>query len=441
MALAAREEDFLRGEALANLVAARAYGEGWFVAAPGYAPYGDFVWHRDNAECVMAMDEYASAFAQPSLFEMTAKAILRSFLYFESKRKGVEKLSKMRSKLGNPEFYDSSNHPHARVSKAGEELPGPWNNIQYDSVARMVIALAKHVSLTRDALLVERCKQGLAVALQYLTDSIWDSYGEKRVLTVSANEWEERDEPHLRGPLFSSVLGLLHASGRFSREVLQQYIDPRALDLEGYEKQTWSMLNGYFVTDGIIRMIKRFAEPPTGICSTSLWLLTSFGAFPPKSEVFEKTLGALLSSRRLCVELPSADGASPGASARAPVHSDGDVALRRYELSPAQAAPASLPASHVDTYWGGQAWIITTAQLSTAMAMRGDPDRARSLLSLCLESRDAQGHLPEQFEGTYIDESYHERWKGWSRVGTPAPWLAWSHAEVLRAFAAVRGAS
>lgn len=442
MAMDVHDAEFIRGKGLRNLLAASVEGEGWFTAAPGYSPYGNYVWHRDNAECIMALDEYAAAFGDRSILERTSKAVLRSFLYFESKQKGVEKLSRMKSKLTNPEFYDSSNHPHARLSLRGEELPGPWNNIQYDSVARMVVALAKHLSITHDEVLFERCKQGLVVALQYLTEAIWDSSGEKRALTVSANEWEERDEPHLRGPLFSSVVGLLHASGKFSREVLRQYLDPKWLDLEGYQRQTESMLRGFFIRNDTIRMIKRFEESPVGICSTALWLLTTFEVFPPRRPVFEKTLETLMLNRTLGVELPAIDGASGRGSSGHANPGETVVALRRYELGSTDGSPGSAPREgrHVDTYWGGQAWVITTAQLATAKAMNGDLSEAKSLLAVCLETRDAEGRIPEQFEGTYHDHSYHERWREWSHTGTPAPWLAWSHAEVLRAFTTIHNA-
>jgi hypothetical protein len=443
MELTETEADYVHDGCLTNLLTASVEGDGWFMAAPGYAPYGNYVWHRDNAECIMALDEYAATFGEARLFETTSKAILRSFLYFESKQKGVERLSGMKVKLTNAEFYDNSNHPHARLTRNGEELPGPWNNIQYDSVARMVVALAKHLSLTRNVGLFERCKAGLGVALRYLTDSIWDQSGSQRALTVCANEWEEKDEPHLRGPLFSSVVGLLYASGKYSRTVLQEYTDFRGLDLEGYEKQTESMLKGFFVKDGVIRMIKRFDESPVGVCSTALWLLTSFDAFSPGGEVFDKTLDSLMSNRNLGVRLRTIDGASSGSSGGG--SSDSVVALRRYELSqpemPSEGATAREGNGHVDTYWGGQAWIITTAQLATALAMRGDATQAKELLSVCLETRSAEGTLPEQFEGTYHDHAYHEKWREWSKARTPAPWLAWSHAEVMRAFAAVHRAS
>ena len=307
-----------------------------------------------------------------------------------------------------------------------------------------VVALAKHLSLTRDVGLLERCKAGLGVALRYLTEAIWDQSGSQRALTVCANEWEERDEPHLRRPLFSSVVGLLYASGKYSRSVLQEYVDFRGLDLEGYEKQTESMLKRFFVKDGVVRMIKRFDEAPVGICSTALWLLTSFDVFPPGGDVFDKTLDSLMRNRNLGVQLMSIDGAS-GSGSGSRGSSDSVVALRRYELSPpekpGEGAPPRGGDGHVDTYWGGQAWIITTAQLATALAMSGDAPQADELLSVCLETRNAEGSLPEQFDGTYHDQAYHQKWREWSRVPTPAPWLAWSHAEVLRAYATIHGGS
>jgi hypothetical protein len=449
--------EFLEGKCLKNLLAARVDGDGWFMAAPGYAPYGDYVWHRDNAECVMALDEYAATFGETGLFEITAKAILRSFIYFESKQKGVTKLSNMKSRLTNPEFYDNAYHPHARLSMNGDELSLPWNSIQYDSVSRVVVALAKHLSLTRNSRLFERCKPGLIVALQYLFNAIWDDGGSKRVLTVCANEWEEKDEPHLRGPLFSSVVGLLFASGKYSRTILQQYLDLRDLDLDDQVKHTESMLKGFFVREGVVRMIKRFDEAPMGICSSALWLLTTYDAFPLQGEVFRKTLDAMTRSRGLGAPLRKTVSTTNAAGAFGTSGADGGgstdnsvIALRRYDLSVPEkrmgrvsAAPAtsSERGGHVDTYWGGQAWVITTAQLATAIAMAGDVSRAKDILNACLRTRDSEGRLPEQFEGTYHDKSYHEKWREWSDEPAPAPWLSWSHAEVLRAYTAIYRAS
>jgi hypothetical protein len=423
------------------------------MAAPGYAPYGNYVWHRDNAECIMALDEYAATFGETYLFEITSKAILRSFLYFESKQKGVIKLCKMKSKLSNPEFYDNSYHPHARLSRNGEELFTPWNSIQYDSVARMVIALSKHLSLTRNVRLFEKCKAGLNVSLQYLFNAIWDESGTKRSLTVSANEWEEKDEPHLRGPLFSSVVGLLNASSRYSRRVLQEYCDLKDFDLADYEKQTDSMLKGFFVRNDTIRMIKRFDESPVGMCASSLWLLTTFDAFSPRGDVFKKTLAALMSNQNLSVELGKRGDASA-------VHTDpdggadnsaagsvrrGPVMLRRYELMTTSERPPEgaivTTDGLVDSYWGGQAWIITTAQLATALAMSGEVVEAKQTLDACLQARDSEGKLPEQFAGTQYSQSYHDKWRVWSQAQTAAPWLAWSHAEVLRAYSTIYRAS
>lgn len=430
MDLSRAEVEYVHEGCLTNLLAARAEGEGWFMAAPGYAPYGNYVWHRDNAECAMAIDEYAEAHGEARLFEASAKAILRSFLYFESKGKGVHRLLGLKGKVTNPDFYESSNHLHARLSCKGEELSGPWNNIQYDSVARLVVALAKHVRASGDAALLERCKPGLRVALEYLVEAIWDGEGHRRMLTVSANEWEERDEPHLRRPLFASVVGVLYASAAYYAEVLQQHADFRDLDVQGFRRQTLSMLEGFFVRDYTVRMLKRFEEQPVGRCSTSLWLLTSLAAFPAGGEVFERTLDSLMRDGSLLVSLRSGER--------------GAVGLRRYEIGE-ERAPGAHPArpvsGYVDTYWGGQAWIITTAQLATALAIGGRHSLASDILSACIGARDADGRLPEQIDGTCSDPGFYQRWREWTGATSPAPWLAWSHAEVLRAYTTILNAS
>ncbi len=420
------QDDYIHGQCLENLLHARVRDDGWFIAAPGYVPYGNYVWLRDNAECVIALDKYAATFGETRLFDISAKALYRSFRYIESKEKGVKTLSMMQSKLANPEFYNQSYHPHARLTGNGEELTAPWNNIQYDSVSRCLIALAKHLAYTRDTSLFEKCRPGVRVAISYLFDAIWEHSGPRRLLTVCANEWEEKDEPHLKSPLFSSVVGLLHAA---SREciALEEHIEVKDIKLEEYEKQTRSMLTGFFLKDDEVRMMKRFQEPPAGTCSTSLWLLTTYDVFPVKGDIFDRTLDSLRLNKNLAVELDLNHGAS------------GKVrALRRYEV-PNGSDPSGGPV-HVDTYWGGQAWIITTAQLATCLARRGHVDEASDTLNLCLQARNSEGELPEQFEGTYMGETDHEKWKEWTGTSTPAPWLAWSHAEVLRAYAAIHNA-
>lgn len=421
--LTAEQTEYIHGQCLTNLLSARVVDEGWFMAAPGYGPYGNYVWLRDNAECVMALDEYSATFGKRTIFEYTGKALLRSFRYLESKEKGVGILSAMRSKVANPDFYNAAYHPHARLSSSGEELTAPWNNIQYDSVARTIIALAKHLSFTRDTSFFQKCERGLKVAMNYLFDAIWDNSGTERMLTVSANEWEEIDEAHLRRPLFSSVVGLIYAASRYAAS-LQEYVEMRNIELKEYETQTRSMIEKFFLYDGVIRMIKRFQEPALGICSSSLWLMTTYGVFPSGSDTFSKTIESLAWNENLTVELGLKD-----------IPQEKACGLRRYEIA-SWGEPYS-NAYFVDEYWGGQAWIITTAELAIALAMKGDAEHSRSLLQLCIQARNSEGKLPEQFEGTYLNKEKYEKWKLLTRAQAPPQWLAWSHAEVLKAYTAM----
>ena len=168
-------------------------------------------------------------------------------------------------------------------------------------------------------------------------------------------------------------------------------------------------------------MIKRFSEPSTGICASSLWLLTGYDVFPLKSEQFDKTVNSLTHSKNLAVDLHLNHGSNKKT-----------MGLRRYEIE-----DAAEHSPYVDQYWGGQAWLITTAQLATASAMMGDIDAAEDMFLLCLQARNTDGTLPEQFDGTFHNQSKHELWKDWSRVPTPPQYLTWSHAEVLRAYATI----
>ena len=421
------ESEYIRGQCLENLLHARVRDDGWFVAAPGYTPYGNYVWLRDNAECVSALDEYATSFGERRLFDITSRALLRSFRYFESKEKGVAKLRTMQRKITNPEFYIDSLHPHARLTARGAEIPDRWNNIQYDSVARTLIALARHLSRAPDKSLLEKSGPGIKVAMGYLFDAIWDQIDNKPVLTVCANEWEEKDEPHLKSPLFSSVVGLLCAASRYCRE-FEEYITMEDINLREFETQTESMLKEFFLRQDELRMLKRFEERPLGTCSTALWLLTTYDVFPAKSEIFCKTLDSLRLSSNLTAKI-SLDR-DEKREARA---------LRRYEVPLGENVLNSQ--TYVDRYWGGQAWIITTAQLATALAKAGDVEQASDTLSLCVQTRNSEGELPEQFEGTFVQESFHEKWREWTGTLAPPPWLAWSQAEVLRAFVALDSAS
>ena len=424
--VARAQSEYVQGKCLENLLAASVEGEGWFIAAPGYPPYGNYVWHRDSMECVLALDGYAHSSGSKQPYEVTRKALLRYFLYIESMRSGVEKLASMDAKLSNPEFYDVSLHPRCRLTADGRDVQGTWHNIQYDSVARAVVALARHTELTHDFDLLECCRGGLEVAIRYLFDAIWDfdrERGDKpqNVLTVCANEWEEKEEYHLRNPLFSSIVGLLYAANRSYQEVHQQVLDVRGIDFRAFEKQTYSMLNDFFIRDGVLHMIKRYREQPRGICTTSLWLLTTYDVFPADGEIFNSVVDKLRNNVYLNAEVDQASAGTVGVRG-----------LRRYELITGTEAVEDT--HYIDEYWGGQAWVITTAQLATALAMKGEVEESSRLLEACLSLRDRDGRLPEQFDGTYHDRGQYERWKGMARTPTPAPWLSWSHAEVLRTF-------
>ncbi|MBI4257842.1 MAG: hypothetical protein HY619_02710 [Thaumarchaeota archaeon] len=420
---------YLEGKCLEKLLNAQSGEQGWFLAAPGYGPYGNYVWHRDNAECVMALDEYARTFDQKWLFERTGKALVRSFDYLAEKEKGVQILRQLSGKFQNPAFVDQNYHPHARLTSTGEEIKGPWNNIQYDSIARLLIALGRHLSIIPDGELMEKCRAGVKVALTYLFDAIWEEVEGRRWLTVCANEWEEKEQPHLRNPLFSSVIGLINAASRIAQEHLEEWLWLRDVELGECERITEKVLQD-FVVDGKLRMIKRFNEPAVGSCSTSLWLFTTYGVFPIDSDLFRKTLHSLMSNLSLCSESEvNGEGHRPGVKG-----------LRRYAIERGGDTQDN-GGGYMDSYWGGQAWLITTAQLASAHAMLRDMDRAEDLLRVCMQVANSEGMLPEQFDGTYHSRAQYEAWKIREAEPAPAQWLAWSHAEVLRAYARIRANS
>ena len=102
MKLAEDLENYIHGQCLQNLLRAQSPQDGWFVAAPSYPPYGNYVWLRDNAECAMALDEYAAAIGESKYLDYSSRAILRAFRYLESVEKGVTFLSSLRAKIKNP---------------------------------------------------------------------------------------------------------------------------------------------------------------------------------------------------------------------------------------------------------------------------------------------------------------------------------------------------
>ena len=411
---------YLANGCLSNLLLAQDETEGWFVAAPGYRPYGDFVWHRDSAECVMALDMYASLCGRRDIFERTEKALARSFNAIAEKEGGVKKLSEMKAKVSNPDFYDDRFHPHCRLKKDGQEVGDPWNNVQYDSVARLVVALSRHLAMS-GCVGPEKFEKGLKVAASYLFDAIWDQVDGRRWLTVCANEWEEKDEPHLRGPLFSSVVGAIHAASLSVTNMQQFFPLP---EVREFTQLTMDMLLGLFGEGESLKMLKRYYETAIGTCSTSLWLLTDYGIFPNDSPIFRNTVSEIVKSLYTETAREAAGGE---------VHFTGG--LRRYLIQEESHGRYGL---HYDGYWGGQAWVITTAQLSRAMAIQRRYDAAETLLKNCLETRDAEGRLPEQFEGTFLDQRQHELWKTNTGANTSPPWLAWSHAEVLKTYVTLR---
>jgi GH15 family glucan-1,4-alpha-glucosidase len=418
--LDAQDKLYLVSGCVDNLLLAQDEAEGWFVAAPGYRPYGDFVWHRDSAECVAALDMYASSSGKKDIFERTEKALARSFRAIAEKEEGVKKLSEMKAKVSNPDFYDDRFHPHCRLKRDGQEVAEPWNNVQYDSVARLIVALSRHLALS-GRVDPGAFEKGLKVATSYLFDSIWDQVDGRKWLTVCANEWEEKNEPHLGGPLFSSVVGTIYAASLAAGDLQQFFPLP---EVREFTKLTMDMLLGLFREGESLKMLKRYYETPTGICSTSLWLLTDYEVFPNDSPMFRNTISEIV--RSLYTE--TATEATGGE-----VHLTGG--LRRYLIPEAGHDQRGF---HHDSYWGGQAWMITTAQLSRAMAIQRRYDIAETLLKNCLETRSAEGRLPEQFEGTFLDHRQHELWKTNTGENTAPPWLAWSHAEVLKAYVTLR---
>lgn len=418
--LDAQDKLYLADECVRNLLLTQDETEGWFVAAPGYGPYGDFVWHRDSAECVMALDMFASTSGRRGIFERTERALARSFRAIADKEEGVKKLSEMTAKVSNPGFYDDRLHPHCRLRKDGQEVGEPWNNVQYDSVARLVVALSRHIAL-EGGVDQEKFKKGLQVATSYLFDAIWDQVEGRRWLTVCANEWEEKDEPHVGGPLFSSVVGTIYAASLAAKDLQQLFPLP---DVSEFTKLTMDMLLGLFRESEDLKMLKRYHESPIGTCSTSLWLLTDYRVFSNDTPTFRETISEVVKS--LYTETTRE---APGGG----VNLMGG--LRRYFIP---ETPDGLHAFHPDGYWGGQAWVITTAQLSRAMAILGRHDAAETLLKNCLETRDPEGRLPEQFDGTFLDHRQHELWKTNTGESTPPPWLAWSHAEVLKTCATLQ---
>ena len=418
--LSSEDRLYLQDGLLKNLLLAQDDSQGWFVAAPGYRPYGDFVWHRDNAECAMALDMYASFNDEKKVFERSERALLRSFQAVAAKERGVDKLVQIRKKLFNPEFFDDSLHPHCRLRRDGEEVGKPWNNIQYDFMARLLVALSKHIQKAppHD---YSRFEQGVKTVVKYLFGAVWDEVDGSMWLTVCANEWEEKDEPHIAGPLFSSVVGTINSAAE-NIGVLQSYFNVG--EVKEFGEITRNMLHGFFKENESLRMLKRYHERPVGLCSTSLWLFNDFGVFPAASDVFRNTISDIVKS--LYVESAfSKSGAS---------HITGG--LRRYVI-PDLSNGTSAPGFYADGYWGGQAWIITTAQLSRCMAALGEHDAAETLLKNCIETRDSEGKIPEQINGTFIDSRQHENWKVMSGENYPPPWLAWSHAEVLKAYVAL----
>jgi len=79
-----------------------------------------------------------------------------------------------------------------------------------------------------------------------------------------------------------------------------------------------------------------------------------------------------------------------------------------------------------DTFYGGAEWILLAATYGWVMAARGEPDRAREMLSWIQQSATSEGHLPEQLQDHVQSPYMLNHWKHkWGETATP---LLWSHA-------------
>lgn len=83
-----------------------------------------------------------------------------------------------------------------------------------------------------------------------------------------------------------------------------------------------------------------------------------------------------------------------------------------------------------DTYYGGGAWILLTANLAECLLAQGDVDGAEALRGWIEQRADAAGNLPEQVPVDLHQPEMYQVWVDrWGEIATP---LLWSHAGYLR---------
>jgi len=75
---------------------------------------------------------------------------------------------------------------------------------------------------------------------------------------------------------------------------------------------------------------------------------------------------------------------------------------------------------------GGAEWILLAATYGWVMAARGEPDRAREMLSWIQQSATSEGYLPEQLQNHVQSPYMLNHWK--HKWGETATLLLWSHA-------------
>lgn len=261
---------------------------------------------------------------------------------------------------------------HTRYLPNGRIADDDWPNFQLDGFGTWLWAYERHVVANGKRIGALEATVVERLALYLLN----------RWSLPNFDCWEEhQDRVH------PSTLGAIYAGLRAAGRLVE---DPGLL---GAAEAIRSYILAHAVKDG--RFVKHVGS--SEVDANLLWLAVTYDVVPADSQLMTATLA------KVATDIQDVAGG-----------------VHRYAR---------------DTYYGGGAWPLLTADLAQVRLARGESVEALRLLSWIEAQAGPNGDLPEQVQDHANDPSYIGEWR--ERWGESACPLLWSHAAYLRLLVAL----
>jgi GH15 family glucan-1,4-alpha-glucosidase len=322
---------------------------GAYIASPGFRDYR-YCWLRDGSFIAYAMLRAGRPDSARRFLLWCAATIERH----EPKVRALARILRQDRIPGPQDFLP------ARYTMDGRESSDGWPCFQVDGYGAWLWCLEEYVKATGEATLVEECRRGIEVTIDYLRIA-WP--------LPCYDCWEENgDKVHPSS--LACVHGGLAAASRMLRRP----------ELEGLAGEIKGFILTHLTPDG--RLPKYVGSE--SIDASLLWVSVPFAVLSPLDPVMGRT-AALIEARLL---------------------EKGGV--KRYPE---------------DTYFGGGQWLLLTCWLGWYHARTARGARARESLSWVEARADADGLLAEQDLAIVNDPRFIARWEERSgKVARPLLW-------------------